>query len=225
MAAEQVIILRKDAKVSGLKRYFTGLACKHGHVAERQTSNGVCVVCGELIRANFFKRNPGEHVFWSMRYLRAHPEYKKEHDRRSYQKHKVSRYEKQKIYNLKNPDIIQAIKSAWKRRNPEQARADKQRRRTHMVLAGGSHSASDIRKIYSDQDGKCTYCSVTLVTGYHIDHIVPLSRGGSNWPSNIQLLCGPCNMRKGDKLPDEFRMSIDRSLDLPQPAAHDLADE
>jgi len=39
------VISRKAAKQSGLKRYFTGGACKMGHVCERQTSNGSCIAC------------------------------------------------------------------------------------------------------------------------------------------------------------------------------------
>lgn len=36
---------RKALLESGVKRYFTGLPCKYGHIAERQTTNGKCVVC------------------------------------------------------------------------------------------------------------------------------------------------------------------------------------
>ena len=39
------IITRKEALSKGLKRYFTGKACKHGHVAERVTSTKTCVEC------------------------------------------------------------------------------------------------------------------------------------------------------------------------------------
>ncbi|MCL8489361.1 MULTISPECIES: hypothetical protein [Bradyrhizobium] len=47
------IISRKEAKGRGLARYFTGEACKHGHVAERLASSRACVECK---RANQAKR-------------------------------------------------------------------------------------------------------------------------------------------------------------------------
>lgn len=40
-----MIILRKQAKIDGLKRYFTGAECSRGHIAERITSTAECVVC------------------------------------------------------------------------------------------------------------------------------------------------------------------------------------
>lgn len=34
----------------------------------------------------------------------------------------------------------------------------------------------------------------------HVDHMVARSRGGTNHPSNLQMLCEPCNCRKGATL-------------------------
>jgi|SRR5690349_10328282 len=44
------IISRKEAKVQGLKHYFTGVACKRGHVNERYVSTGNCVDCLSIVK-------------------------------------------------------------------------------------------------------------------------------------------------------------------------------
>lgn len=49
-------------------------------------------------------------------------------------------------------------------------------------------------------DGQCRQCRST--TELHYDHVIPWSKGGANTVANIQLLCGPCNRRKGaDDIP------------------------
>tara|TARA_B110000858_G_C17728287_1_gene438745 strand:- start:136 stop:1110 length:975 start_codon:yes stop_codon:yes gene_type:complete len=44
------IILRKEAKEKNLKRYFTGIPCKRGHVSERTIHGGSCMKCSALRR-------------------------------------------------------------------------------------------------------------------------------------------------------------------------------
>jgi hypothetical protein len=50
--------------------------------------------------------------------------------------------------------------------------------------------------------GKCVQCGAT--EDLNFDHKIPWSRGGANTVSNIQLLCGPCNRRKGAR-EDDFQ--------------------
>jgi hypothetical protein len=48
--------------------------------------------------------------------------------------------------------------------------------------------------------GRCRQCG--SAQELHYDHVIPWSRGGANTVNNIQLLCGPCNRRKGaDDIP------------------------
>lgn len=49
--------------------------------------------------------------------------------------------------------------------------------------------------IERDGDG-CRSCGVSGVP-YHVDHVEPISRGGTNAPENLQILCAPCNLAKG----------------------------
>lgn len=50
-------ITRKEAKINKLSRYFTGIPCKHDHIAERFTSNCECVTCHD-IRKGYIKAEP-----------------------------------------------------------------------------------------------------------------------------------------------------------------------
>ena len=54
------------------------------------------------------------------------------------------------------------------------------------------------------QDWYCNYCGKRIENGNHIDHMVPLQKGGSNDFNNLQLLCVKCNLRKGAKTELEY---------------------
>lgn len=45
---------------------------------------------------------------------------------------------------------------------------------------------------------KCVRCPAE--ENLHIDHIMPLSKGGTDDETNLQVLCVRCNLRKGDRI-------------------------
>ena|ERR1700730_17011831 len=50
------VISRKDAKAAGLKRYFTGKPCCHGHVCTRNTASGGCQMCARRLSRQNYRR-------------------------------------------------------------------------------------------------------------------------------------------------------------------------
>lgn len=97
--------------------------------------------------------------------------------------------------------------------------------------SGGTHTQRDIAEIFKLQQGKCAYfskCHTEIAKSgngkYHIDHIEPLAPKapgrlpGSSNPSNLQLLCAPCNMRKRNHDPYKFTQQHEGRLfpDLPR---------
>jgi len=51
-------ITRKEAKDQGLKYYFTGEPCIHGHIEERQVGNNGCRICLREYHTKWVERNP-----------------------------------------------------------------------------------------------------------------------------------------------------------------------
>ena len=70
--------------------------------------------------------------------------------------------------------------------------------------AKGSHTNEDIRKIYELQKGRCAYCKKKVNKKYHVDHIIPISKGGNNDKYNICISCPTCNLKKWNKTPDQW---------------------
>src|SRR5215213_3426120 len=90
--------------------------------------------------------------------------------------------------------------------NPE-LRAQQHRNRRALVWgAEGTHTAADVFWLEEAQACLCAYCGVPLPLEpvIHVDHKLPLSRGGSNDPSNLVLACAPCNLSKGAKTAQEY---------------------
>lgn len=71
--------------------------------------------------------------------------------------------------------------------------------------AEGHFKRADIDALWDAQGGLCIYCSGDLAVSLNIDHKLPIIRGGTNWPDNLQLTCESCNKRKHSMTDEEFR--------------------
>ncbi len=60
------------------------------------------------------------------------------------------------------------------------------------------------RVLFARDEWRCQYCGT--VGKLTLDHVVPRSRGGDSVWENVVASCAPCNMRKGDRLPEEVQM-------------------
>lgn len=110
-------------------------------------------------------------------------------------------------YVEKREQKLAAVK-AYYIANPEKVAATRFKRRARTHGAEGSHTAADIKKIFENQRGLCANCKKKLAQSgknkYHVDHIKPLARGGSNAKENLQCLCPSCNHRKHAKDPFDW---------------------
>lgn len=73
--------------------------------------------------------------------------------------------------------------------------------------------SKEVRARISERDKTCVYCGDDQGP-FHIDHIVPRTRAGSDDESNLALACAPCNIAKRDRLPEEWKGPKDRPFTL-----------
>lgn len=67
------------------------------------------------------------------------------------------------------------------------------------------HKRQVKRATFRDCGRRCVYCGTGLgLENATLDHVIPLSRGGSHQPGNLVAACHSCNQRKGSLLPTEF---------------------
>lgn len=102
---------------------------------------------------------------------------------------------------LKEIDVERVINSTIARSAIERYPGSKQ---------SGSFTYKDILELLSKQGFKCNGCDDNINCNFSIDHIYPVSRGGSNHLDNIQLLCKPCNSSKCDRTMSEWVTDSDR---------------
>jgi len=103
-----------------------------------------------------------------------------------------------------NPDKTRERKCLWYKANPDKVREFSHRRRARKLNAEGSHTAEELKAQYKRQKGRCYWCGDKLKGEYHADHVIPLTKGGSDYISNIVCACPVCNLSKHDKLPHEW---------------------
>ena len=132
------------------------------------------------------------------KYRAANPERVREAAQRFYVKHgdriRAASRERMREYYRLHPEVV--IRNSM---------AQRTKRRTHeLSFIDGQF----LRTLFQAQGGRCLYCSERIGKGghaFHVDHFIPLSRGGDNDRTNLCLACQPCNSSKYNKMPWDWQ--------------------
>lgn len=213
---------REEANAKGLKFYFTGKPCRDNkHLSKRKVSTGRCVACEAASNKRSYENHRAERIakaaarsasidiekrraYWLARY-HNNPKVKQQNrEWRERNPDKVRAYREKWIAN--NPEKHRKVQRNYTANNPEAVQANVRKRRARLRNSTGSHTAEDIAAILKRQKHQCAECgaSVKKRSDRQVDHIMPLKLGGSNNPSNLQILCNTCNKVKGAKHPIDF---------------------
>lgn len=111
-------------------------------------------------------------------------------------------------YYKANPEMAREKSKRWREANPEKAKAfakvSKLNRRAAEANAEGSFTAAEFTAKLKAQKGCCYWCADRITGPVHADHVIPVSKGGNNYITNIVPACPTCNLSKGAKTPWDF---------------------
>ena len=200
---------RADARTLGLLR-FNGKQCPKGHI-ERWVSNGCCVDCSRHSSAAWRNANPEKNAAIIAEWVKNN--FERDRAVRKARSESPEYLERGRAWYAENKDARRETIAVWQANNPDTVRSIKHNYRAKQK-AGGKHSGKDISDLRRRQKNKCAHdwCRADLSDGYHVDHIKPISKGGTSDRKNIQLLCPICNHKKSDIDPIEFARRNGRLL-------------
>lgn len=136
-------------------------------------------------------------------YREANPEKIRERKRRDVRENRERVRATQRRWRAANAEKMREFRRQWAQAHPEKARQYANERRARKARAKGAHSEAEFAALVEWCEGRCAYCGQVVASPTR-DHLVPLSRGGTDSLSNLVPACKPCNSRKGTKTVEEF---------------------
>ncbi|EKS29289.1 HNH endonuclease [Afipia felis] len=181
-----------EARELGVDRYFTGVECVNGHLSPHYTVSRFCVECRSETNGKFRAENPSYHRGKKAEFRANNPGV---HAARA------------RDYRRRRGDKVRETEAKYRKQNPLRKIAKDARRRAREKA--GTYTADELNDILKSQKYRCVYCSTSIRahSKRHLDHVIPLAKGGVNDKSNLQFLCVACNLSKSDKMPEVFARS------------------
>lgn len=131
--------------------------------------------------------NPERHRQRAAKWKKNHPDKCKELRRRRY---------------LANPTEEKRKTAEWRKQNPKMVKQQKERRRARKYYSKYEKINRDT--VYVRDSGICYICKKTVEPqNWHLDHIVPLCRGGEHTYANVAVSHPKCNQIKAANKPSE----------------------
>lgn len=178
--SEQTKKCSKCGEVKATTEFYKDKSKKDGRTSR-------CRVCRSLEAAKYRAENPENVKMAQAKWCAENRDKRKAY----YAKYRAENLEKEKARSAK-----------YQKANLDRFRAYEQRRRARKANALGDHTAEQLQARFDYHGNKCVYCDST--ENLHADHQIPLSRGGTNFASNMVPACASCNLSKNDKTPIEF---------------------
>lgn len=107
--------------------------------------------------------------------------------------------ERRKRYEAKDPDKIRQMKTDWKKANPDRVLDHDHTRRARR--RGTQVEPVSRRAVWERDGGICHIClDPVAFEEMHLDHVMPLAKGGTHTYDNVAPTHASCNLHKAAKV-------------------------
>lgn len=197
--AEATTVTRAEAVAQGLRWYLTGKPCPKGHVAKRNVSNSECRACVDVKKAAKRKADPDKVRAKDRARAAANGESRRQSARASWLRHRDRRLAEDRDRHAANPGRKRDAANAWWRGHRSEHYARVHQRKERVRRAAPAWLTCEQRRAMTD-----LYKEARARSGeWHVDHICPLcarNSCGLHVPWNLQILSGPDNRRKSNRV-------------------------
>lgn len=192
-----------------------------------------CKECVSEVHRQWYLDNAEEVRDRTRQWAIDNPEQKKENDRKWYEKNHEYALEVHAEWRERNPEYNSEYYQKWRLENLDRERENNRQwrknnservkeiiRRFHENNPGKVNEYSSrrrarkasvdsgpkptIQELIEMQDGKCAYCQIPGNEEWHMDHVIPISKGGGDIAENVVAACATCNRSKSDKDVDQW---------------------
>lgn len=196
---------RREALRVGAKLYFTGLPCKHGHIANRQAVNSTCCDCSKIKGLESYRKNRESRIARVSEYYKKNSEKIKNYSREYARSHKGKTNARHRDRYANDP----SYKASFLVR--------KYIRKMMGYIDGSRKSSRSIKSLPYTPEEFVAHIEKMFLKGmtwdnhgeWHVDHIVPISylisHGEAdpaviNALSNLRPMWAKDNLVKGEKI-------------------------
>lgn len=144
--------------------------------------------------------------YWREHYA-ANREREKAKVRRWRLKHPNADEATKRAWNEKNRVRNNRVRAAWLKRTGKIAIYNNNRRERRLAVESCDPVSANLltQIIHSLPKVKCAICHRNMLVGDRtIDHVIPLSKGGTGHIGNLQIVHGKCNSMKQTKMPEQI---------------------
>ena len=171
------------------------------HPEKRKTINRACLEKHKVPRAakrrEWLNRNRELHNARGASWRRDNPAQRRQIAKKWYSENRDAALQTSNLWKANNRSRSSESNKAWRQNNPEKAAAKYAKRRARKQATPLSADQQHTLLTFFAARRRISQC---LGIQFHVDHVIPLARGGPHAPSNLQLLPWKINIKKGAKL-------------------------